>query len=407
MLRSLVGSEMCIRDRSTGCSCVCMSSLLVLCCLFAGVLGSDVLPATADNFESLVKQHPHVLAQFSAPWCGHCKNLAPEFESAATTLKTADPPVALIQIDATVDKALAEKYDVKGFPTLRWIHSGEAAEFTGGRDAASIVAWCKKKSGAPSTELVDPKAVDEFASQATAVLLGLMDPDAPEWGEFIKVASTLDEIPVGHTSHEAVVKQHAPAKVVMLQKFDDGLQKYSGAMTAPEMKRWARANALPLVTEFTRETQPRIFADSAPSKHLLALHPAKYGEKDGMVAVLREVAANHKGEVLAITVEENSDNSGVFNFFGVKADDVKASPRVVGIDQIGTAMKKYFFTGTVAEPALSQWVEDWLSGKVSPTLKSATPPIESENQEPVRIVVGSTFKREVIQSAKDLSLIHI
>ena len=40
----------------------------------------------------------------------------------------------LLQIDATEEKALAERFEIKGFPTLKWIVNGEAMEYGGGRD---------------------------------------------------------------------------------------------------------------------------------------------------------------------------------------------------------------------------------------------------------------------------------
>merc|ERR1712194_126540 len=64
-------------------------------------------------------------------------------------------------------------------------------------------------------------------------------------------------------------------------------------------------------------------------------------------------------------------------------------------------MKKSFFTGTLTPETLSTWTKDWLAGKVTPTLKSAQAPHEQDNKEEVKIVVGSTFKNEVLQSGKD------
>ncbi|KAI3825292.1 hypothetical protein L1987_06773 [Smallanthus sonchifolius] len=48
--------------------------------------------------------------------CGHCKNLAPEYEKAASVLSSHDPPVALAKVDADAEenKGLAEQFELQG-----------------------------------------------------------------------------------------------------------------------------------------------------------------------------------------------------------------------------------------------------------------------------------------------------
>lgn len=95
---------------------------------------SDVHDLKKDTFTDFVKSHSLVLAEFFAPWCGHCKALAPEYEEAATTLKEKDIP--LVKIDCVEEAELCKEYGVEGYPTVKVFRGPDnASPYQGQRKA--------------------------------------------------------------------------------------------------------------------------------------------------------------------------------------------------------------------------------------------------------------------------------
>ncbi|CAF1367088.1 unnamed protein product [Adineta ricciae] len=129
----------------------------------SGTGGKDAIELTESNFDSTVLESEDVwLVEFMAPWCGHCKKLAPEWSRAATELKG---KVKLGVVDATVHTQLAQRYGVQGFPTIKFFpggrKDGQAEEYDGGRTSDDIVAWALDKTQAN----IPPPDVVEITSQ--------------------------------------------------------------------------------------------------------------------------------------------------------------------------------------------------------------------------------------------------
>ncbi|CRK86583.1 CLUMA_CG000025, isoform A [Clunio marinus] len=110
--------------------------------------GDDVIELTDFNFDKLVMQSDDVwLVELFAPWCGHCKNLAPEWAKAASELKG---KVKLGALDATIHTSIASKYQVQGYPTIKFFPGGKkdsssVQDYDGGRTASDIVTWANEK----------------------------------------------------------------------------------------------------------------------------------------------------------------------------------------------------------------------------------------------------------------------
>lgn len=109
----------------------------------------EVYTLTDKNFKRALTEFDHVLVKFYAPWCGHCKKLAPIYKEAAELLNTLTESVKIAEIDCTTNSASCQKYGVKGYPTVMLFSKGsdEPTKFTAAREKAAIIEWLQEKTG--------------------------------------------------------------------------------------------------------------------------------------------------------------------------------------------------------------------------------------------------------------------
>lgn len=112
--------------------------------------GGNVVVLTESNFDKKVLDSDEVwLVNFYAPWCPHCKNLKPVYEEASRIIrKEGIKNVKLGAIDASQYQSYAQKYGIKGFPTLKYFPvgqktEGDAKEYDSDRSAKGIAQWAR------------------------------------------------------------------------------------------------------------------------------------------------------------------------------------------------------------------------------------------------------------------------
>jgi protein disulfide-isomerase A6 len=123
-----------------------LSSLVVI----GATAGSAVIDLIPTNFEDVVfKSGKPALVEFFAPWCGHCKTLAPIYEELAQAFQFAENKLVIAKVDADDHKSLGRKFGVQGFPTLKWFDgkSETPEDYTQGRDLESLTKFITEKTG--------------------------------------------------------------------------------------------------------------------------------------------------------------------------------------------------------------------------------------------------------------------
>lgn len=112
--------------------------------------GSAVLDLTPANFDDVVlKSGKPTLVEFFAPWCGHCKTLAPIYEELATAFEHSKGNVQIAKVDADAEKSLGKRFGIQGFPTLKWFDgkSDVPTDYSGARSLDALTEFITEKTG--------------------------------------------------------------------------------------------------------------------------------------------------------------------------------------------------------------------------------------------------------------------
>ncbi|CAI5515449.1 unnamed protein product [Closterium sp. Naga37s-1] len=177
---------------------------LGLAALFAVAVAdgdSDVVTLNNDNFDDYVGKEEAAFVKFYAPWCGHCKKLAPEYETFATAFKKTKS-VVIAKVDCDEHKDVCSKYGVSGFPTLKWFPAGESKpeDYKGGREASDLVEFVNEKIrthvkiAAPVSHVLalDPSNFDKVVLDTSKH--ALVEFYAPWCGHCKSLAPTYDKL---------------------------------------------------------------------------------------------------------------------------------------------------------------------------------------------------------------------
>ena len=100
---------------------------------------SAVVELTTRSFAGNVTEGTW-LVEFYAPWCGHCKNLAPTYETVAVELKG---EVHVAKIDGSVHRGLAARFGVNGYPAIYHVHQRKVRLHAGARTKDAIMHFAR------------------------------------------------------------------------------------------------------------------------------------------------------------------------------------------------------------------------------------------------------------------------
>jgi len=364
-----------------------------LACTIVSAEQSDVITLSKDNFKTIVEPEKLILVEFYAPWCGHCKALAPEYEIAATALKVEN--IKLAKVDCTAETQVCSEQDIKGYPTLKVFKDGNASEYNGGRKADLIVNYMKKQA-LPAISDVNVENFDTFKDSDEKVIIGFFDDNSQEeYNTFSQTAEELrEDFLFGATGQKDVITKAEvkPPTVILYKKFDEGKNILEGSFTKEELTTFIKKNSIPLLAEIGPDNYAS-YVDSGLPLAFLFYENAEQRTKLGQE--VESVAKEFKGQVSFVYIDAEK--------FGQHAENInlKQTWPAFGISKPEENLKFPFDQSKeITTEAIKEFVTQFVKGEIKPSIKSQ--PIPEKNDEPVFVLVADNFEDVVYDATKDV-----
>lgn len=222
---------------------ICFAAVTVALLFVSSVFADDVVVLTNDNFEKEVGQDRGALVEFYAPWCGHCKKLAPEYEKLGASFKKAKS-ILIGKVDCDEHKDVCSKYDVSGYPTIKWFPKGslEPKKYEGARTAEALAEFVNTEGGtnvkiaaAPSNVVIlSPDNFEEVVMDKSKDVL--VEFYAPWCGHCKSLAPIYEKVATAYKLEEDLVIANLDA-----DKHKDLAEKY-GISGFPTLKFFPKNN---------------------------------------------------------------------------------------------------------------------------------------------------------------------
>eukprot|EP01056_Protomagalhaensia_sp_Gyna25_P001889 Protomagalhaensia_sp_Gyna_25__1888@NODE_1_length_10645_cov_612_087781_g0_i0_p3_GENE_NODE_1_length_10645_cov_612_087781_g0_i0NODE_1_length_10645_cov_612_087781_g0_i0_p3_ORF_typecomplete_len476_score117_18Thioredoxin/PF00085_20/4_1e34Thioredoxin/PF00085_20/15Thioredoxin/PF00085_20/5e26Thioredoxin_6/PF13848_6/0_046Thioredoxin_6/PF13848_6/7_8e10Thioredoxin_6/PF13848_6/2_7e20Thioredoxin_6/PF13848_6/19Thioredoxin_6/PF13848_6/0_0076Calsequestrin/PF01216_17/8_1e20Calsequestrin/PF01216_17/2_6e02Thioredox len=344
-----------------------------------------VVTLTSSSFDSFIKENSNALVKFYAPWCGHCKKLAPEYEAAAEVLKAENIPLA--KVDATEEKELAEKFEIRGFPTMYFFRNGEPEEYDGGRTKETIVQWVKSMTGPAVRVQESAEAAQKAVVEGVGYLLTVPSQEHKAYAAFKAVADKNR----AKGAFFAVIDSKASSSSIKAITKDDVYNAPTELTTEEAILKFVKAESTPVFGPITPETY-RAYAAKSENWFWFAGTPENFEEAKKEISA---VARIHRDDLNFVWLNTSNEQfkKHAEGMFGMTS--FPSAALVMGRD-------KYKYEGPFTQKKTGAYVQDVLDGKVEKFLLSED--IPESNDDPVKVVVGKTFKSLVLQSNKDVFL---
>ena len=357
----------------------------------------DVMILTDLTFDKAIEKYEFIMIYFYAPWCIRCNKFHPEYEKAASILRKEN--LILAKVDATVEKQLDKRFQLKGFPVIKLFIKGKEIEYNKERKAINVINWMRRKTnGTAIKDINTNEEMEKFKKENDVVLIYFGD-NKIDIEEFIKIARKNDDYEFGIVKSEKLINKYSKKGTIILYTKFDEKERELKEIKEKEIEDFINKYSSPKLMKFDEKAANIIFDKNQSAIILFADEKSKkWNEYENL---MKKISNKLNYKLKSVITDIKSVISGkLAEKIGIKEKDL---PSIRIIDTSGNYIKKYKIEGEINEENILNFINNWENKKIKSYVKSSEEP--KENNEDVFIVVGNTFEKEVINNNKDIMVL--
>lgn len=362
---------------------------------------SHVVQLNAKNFEKFLSENPLVLAEFYAPWCGHCKALGPQLVEAAATLKDKDIPLA--QIDCETNTELCQTHGIRGYPTIKVFRGvDDSKPYEGARKAEAITSYMLKQALPAVQPDIDSAAFSKTLEETKEPVIVQVLPkaDAALDKIYAKIAdSKRDKFTFLSTTDEDLIAKYdvkKPTYLVFRSGSDEEPAVFNETVETEALTKFIEDESKPYFGEINGETFQQYMGAKVPLAYLFYTSPEERAE---WAPKITKLAKEYRGKINFVGLDapqfgrhaENLNQEEKFPLFAIH--DLEKNHKY-GLDQ----------SKTLVLDDVEKLVKDFVAGTAEINVKSEDIPETQPNN--VYTLVGHTHDEFINDEAKDVLVMY-
>jgi protein disulfide-isomerase A1 len=253
------------------------------------------------------------------------------------------------------------------------------------------------KQALPAVSVLDSETLEDFKTADKVVVVAYFDKDDKASNEtFTSVANSLrDDYLFGAVSNPDTVKAEGVKvpSIVLYKSFDEGKNTFEEKFEKEAIEKFARAAATPLIGEVGPETYSGYMAAGIPLAYIFA---ETAEERDELSKELKSVAEKHKGIINFAVIDARAfgQHGGNLNL------EVGKWPAFAIQETVKNQKFPYDQSKKITNEDIGKFVDDFVAGKVEPSVKSE--PIPEKQDGPVTVVAAKNYDQVVLDDTKDV-----